>query len=61
MRELATKRYKVFQIPMDWMLDTGYVSQVNIVISVLLITQALNRMQLSVSNYISKSKKDNAL
>lgn len=46
---------------MDWMLDTGYVSQVNIVISVLLITQALNRMQLSVSNYISKSKKDNAL
>jgi len=28
MRESATKRYKVFQIPVDWMLDSGYVSQV---------------------------------
>jgi len=28
MGESATKRYKVFQIPVDWMLDSGYVSQV---------------------------------
>ncbi|CAA3016721.1 CHUP1, chloroplastic [Olea europaea subsp. europaea] len=28
-RESATKRYKVLQIPVDWMLDTGYVTQVN--------------------------------
>ncbi|EOY28047.1 Tetratricopeptide repeat-like superfamily protein isoform 2 [Theobroma cacao] len=27
MRESATKRYKGFQIPMDWMLETGIVSQ----------------------------------
>ncbi|KAM7530613.1 hypothetical protein LguiB_034023 [Lonicera macranthoides] len=31
MRESATKRYKVFQIPMDWMLDAGYVSQIKLV------------------------------
>ncbi|KAJ7947062.1 protein CHUP1, chloroplastic-like [Quillaja saponaria] len=30
MRESATKRYKVFQIPMHWMLDTGYVSQIKL-------------------------------
>ncbi|KAJ7968688.1 protein CHUP1, chloroplastic-like [Quillaja saponaria] len=30
MRESATKRYKVFQIPMDWMLDTGYASQIKL-------------------------------
>lgn len=29
MRESATKRYKVFHIPTDWMLDAGYVSQVH--------------------------------
>lgn len=28
MRESATKRYKVFQIPIAWMLDTGFVAQV---------------------------------
>lgn len=28
MRESATKRYKVFQIPIEWMLDTGFVTQV---------------------------------
>lgn len=28
MRESATKRFKVFQIPVDWMLDNGYASQV---------------------------------
>ncbi|XP_041025797.1 protein CHUP1, chloroplastic-like [Juglans microcarpa x Juglans regia] len=27
MRESATRRYKVFNIPTDWMLDSGYVSQ----------------------------------
>nr|GMC88263.1 protein CHUP1, chloroplastic-like [Ipomoea batatas] len=27
MRESATGRYKLFQIPMNWMLDTGYASQ----------------------------------
>ncbi|XP_025690205.1 protein INCREASED PETAL GROWTH ANISOTROPY 1 isoform X1 [Arachis hypogaea] len=27
MRESATKRYKHFQIPVDWMLDSGYASQ----------------------------------
>jgi len=37
MRESATKRYKVFQIPVDWMLDSGYVSQV---ISILCLTVA---------------------
>ncbi|GKV36826.1 hypothetical protein SLEP1_g44917 [Rubroshorea leprosula] len=30
MRESATKRYKEFQIPMDWMLDTGIVSQIKL-------------------------------
>ncbi|KAK2984198.1 hypothetical protein RJ640_017311 [Escallonia rubra] len=30
MRESASKRYKVFRIPMDWMLDTGYVSQIKL-------------------------------
>ncbi|KAA8515146.1 hypothetical protein F0562_018325 [Nyssa sinensis] len=30
MRESATKRYKVFRIPMDWMLDTGYISQIKL-------------------------------
>ena len=28
MREAAMKRYKGFQIPWEWMLETGYVSQV---------------------------------
>lgn len=28
MRESATERYKGFHIPVNWMLDTGYVSQV---------------------------------
>ncbi|KAF7803348.1 protein CHUP1, chloroplastic [Senna tora] len=30
MRESATNRYKVFQIPVDWMLDSGYVSQIKL-------------------------------
>ncbi|XP_014510685.1 protein CHUP1, chloroplastic [Vigna radiata var. radiata] len=30
MGESATKRYKVFQIPVDWMLDSGYVSQIKL-------------------------------
>ncbi|XP_075505411.1 protein INCREASED PETAL GROWTH ANISOTROPY 1-like [Primulina tabacum] len=30
MRESAMKRYKAFQIPMNWMLDTGYVSQIKL-------------------------------
>ncbi|KAK7400662.1 hypothetical protein VNO78_11903 [Psophocarpus tetragonolobus] len=30
MRESAAKRYKVFQIPVDWMLDSGYVSQIKL-------------------------------
>ncbi|KAK4421179.1 protein CHUP1, chloroplastic [Sesamum alatum] len=30
MRESATKRYKVYKIPMNWMLDTGYVSQIKL-------------------------------
>ncbi|KAE7995823.1 hypothetical protein FH972_000590 [Carpinus fangiana] len=30
MRESATKRYKVFHIPTDWMLDAGYVSQIKL-------------------------------
>ncbi|OIW10147.1 hypothetical protein TanjilG_27898 [Lupinus angustifolius] len=30
MRESATKRYKVFQIPVDWMLDNGYASQIKL-------------------------------
>ncbi|KAK7362736.1 hypothetical protein VNO77_04857 [Canavalia gladiata] len=30
MRESATKRYKVFQIPVDWMLDSGYASQIKL-------------------------------
>ncbi|MED6176708.1 hypothetical protein PIB30_090754 [Stylosanthes scabra] len=30
MRESATNRYKHFQIPVDWMLDTGYVSQIKL-------------------------------
>lgn len=29
LRETATNRFKSFQIPVDWMLDTGFVSQVN--------------------------------
>lgn len=33
MRESATGRYKLFQIPMNWMLDTGYASQVNYIAS----------------------------
>ncbi|XP_027338149.1 protein CHUP1, chloroplastic-like [Abrus precatorius] len=30
MRESATKRYKVFQIPVHWMLDNGFVSQIKL-------------------------------
>ncbi|XP_042042375.1 protein CHUP1, chloroplastic-like isoform X2 [Salvia splendens] len=30
MRELAANRYKVHHIPMDWMLDTGFVSQIKL-------------------------------
>ncbi|XP_016471134.1 protein INCREASED PETAL GROWTH ANISOTROPY 1-like [Nicotiana tabacum] len=30
MRESASKRYKVFQIPIEWMLDTGYVTQIKL-------------------------------
>ncbi|KAK6917672.1 hypothetical protein RJ641_018423 [Dillenia turbinata] len=30
MRESATKRYKGFQIPMDWMQETGFVSQIKL-------------------------------
>ncbi|KAF2300715.1 hypothetical protein GH714_015313 [Hevea brasiliensis] len=30
MRESATNRYKGFQIPMDWMLETGIVSQIKL-------------------------------
>ncbi|KAL5575272.1 hypothetical protein UlMin_016971 [Ulmus minor] len=30
MRESATKRYKNFQIPTDWMLDSGFVSQMKL-------------------------------
>ncbi|PRQ29108.1 hypothetical protein RchiOBHm_Chr5g0010311 [Rosa chinensis] len=30
MRESATKRYKVFQIPTNWMLDTEFVSQIKL-------------------------------
>ncbi|KAK9268168.1 hypothetical protein L1049_010610 [Liquidambar formosana] len=30
MRESATKRYKLFRIPMDWMLETGFVSQIKL-------------------------------
>ncbi|KAH9748989.1 hypothetical protein KPL70_005217 [Citrus sinensis] len=30
MRESATKRYRGFQIPMDWMLETGIVSQIKL-------------------------------
>ncbi|CDO96759.1 unnamed protein product [Coffea canephora] len=30
MRESATNRYKGFHIPMEWMLDTGYVSQIKL-------------------------------
>ncbi|OIV93226.1 hypothetical protein TanjilG_27405 [Lupinus angustifolius] len=30
MRESATKRYKVFQIPVDWMLDNGYATQIKL-------------------------------
>ncbi|XWS15822.1 hypothetical protein CRYUN_Cryun34aG0034700 [Craigia yunnanensis] len=30
MREFATKRYKGFQIPMNWMLETGIVSQIKL-------------------------------
>ncbi|XP_061363463.1 protein INCREASED PETAL GROWTH ANISOTROPY 1 isoform X2 [Gastrolobium bilobum] len=30
MRESATKRFKVFQIPVNWMLDSGYASQIKL-------------------------------
>ncbi|KAL3851374.1 hypothetical protein ACJIZ3_013256 [Penstemon smallii] len=30
MRESASNRYKVFKIPMNWMMDTGYVSQIKL-------------------------------
>ncbi|PSS29071.1 hypothetical protein CEY00_Acc06568 [Actinidia chinensis var. chinensis] len=30
MRESSTKRYSVFHIPTDWMLDTGFVSQIKL-------------------------------
>ncbi|PHT95709.1 hypothetical protein T459_03591 [Capsicum annuum] len=30
MRESATKRYKVFQIPIEWMMDTGFVTQIKL-------------------------------
>ncbi|XP_060193316.1 protein INCREASED PETAL GROWTH ANISOTROPY 1 [Lycium barbarum] len=29
-RESATKRYKVFQIPIEWMLDNGFVTQIKL-------------------------------
>ncbi|CAA0808806.1 Tetratricopeptide repeat (TPR)-like superfamily protein [Striga hermonthica] len=30
MRESAIKRYKLYQIPMNWMMDTGYVNQIKL-------------------------------
>ncbi|RVW25731.1 Protein CHUP1, chloroplastic [Vitis vinifera] len=30
MRESAAKRYKLFQIPIDWILETGFVSQIKL-------------------------------
>lgn len=30
MRESATKRYKLYKIPMDWMLETGFVNQIKL-------------------------------
>ncbi|XP_057420205.1 protein CHUP1, chloroplastic [Lotus japonicus] len=30
MRESSTKKYKVFHIPVDWMLDNGYVNQIKL-------------------------------
>lgn len=35
-RESATKRYRGFQIPVDWMLETGIVSQVVIYFVILI-------------------------
>ena len=42
MRESAAKRYKVFQIPVDWLLDSGYASQV-ISMKVMLILVACTK------------------
>ncbi|KAL7102825.1 hypothetical protein ACP275_08G142200 [Erythranthe tilingii] len=30
LRESASKRYKLYQIPMNWMMDTGFVSQIKL-------------------------------
>lgn len=35
MRESATERYKGFHIPVNWMLDTGYVSLVSLILTIL--------------------------
>ncbi|XP_031474026.1 protein CHUP1, chloroplastic [Nymphaea colorata] len=43
MREAATKKYKAFQIPSDWMLDTGFVSQIKLA-SVKLAKQYVKRV-----------------
>ncbi|XP_075496535.1 protein INCREASED PETAL GROWTH ANISOTROPY 1-like [Primulina tabacum] len=42
-RESATKRYKVFQIPVNWMLDTGYIIQIKLA-SVKLAMRYMNRV-----------------
>ncbi|XP_073301250.1 protein INCREASED PETAL GROWTH ANISOTROPY 1-like [Primulina huaijiensis] len=42
-RESATRRYKVFQIPVNWMLDTGFVIQIKLA-SVKLAMRYMNRV-----------------
>ncbi|XP_044461343.1 protein CHUP1, chloroplastic-like [Mangifera indica] len=47
MRESAAKRYKEFQIPMDWMLETGIVSQIKLA-SVKLAMKYMKRVSAEV-------------
>ncbi|WOG86666.1 hypothetical protein DCAR_0205883 [Daucus carota subsp. sativus] len=49
MRESAANRYKGFQIPMDWMMDTGYVTQIKLA-SVKLAMKYMRRVSAELEN-----------
>ncbi|KAE9613565.1 hypothetical protein Lal_00016159 [Lupinus albus] len=57
MRESATKRYRVFRIPVDWMLDNGYASQIKLV-SVKLAMKYMKRVSAELETVVSEPEEE---
>ncbi|CAN1150037.1 Protein CHUP1, chloroplastic [Linum perenne] len=57
MRETATKRYKEYQIPIDWMLETGLVSQIKLA-SVKLAMKYMKRVSAELENVDSPAEEE---